>query len=79
MWVTVSENLTFCLGGVGVGTTGSGGGVVGRSPSPSELLPDEQLHEQEEWEQEQSVEPAQWKAESWSSIKIRILRKKHFS
>lgn len=55
--VMVSENLTFWRDGRGWrGTTGNGGGVVGRSPPSWELL-ESQLQVQEEFEQEQTEEP----------------------
>ena len=66
MWVTVSENLTFCLGFLV--TTGSGGGMVGglysvllSSQASSSEEPDSQLHEHDDREQLHSEEPGETK------------------
>lgn len=73
--VMVSENLTFWRDGRGWrGTTGNGGGVVGRSPPSWELL-ESQLQVQEEFEQEQTDEPSGKIQQIFSEMKIKIAKK----
>lgn len=70
--VMVSENLTFWRDGRGWrGTTGNGGGVVGRSPPSWELL-ESQLQVQEEFEQEQTDEPNGKIQKIFSEMKIKV-------